>query len=253
MEASTGIEPVYTDLQSVSLSEAPGTASDSWGYTMAQSYHGMTDVVVCFTTGTAIKTDRGEVTVECLAVGDRVLTLDNGYQPVRWIGARHLTAAQLAAFPKLRPIRIRQGALGRGLPASDLLISPQHRVLLRSKLAERMFGTREVLAAAKQLLGIAGVEVAEDVTEVTYWHFLCNRQEVVFSNGALTESLYTGPEALKSLPQEAREEIFTIFPDLRSPAAGTAPDTARLLLKGREARSIVRRLVKNAKPALGPA
>jgi hypothetical protein len=139
------------------------------------------------------------------------------------------------------------------LPESDLLVSPQHRVLIRSKVAKRMFGEHEVLAAAKQLLDIEGVEVAEDVTEVTYWHFLCSRHEVVFSNGAMTESLYTGAQALKSFPPEVIEEIVSIFPELETWGEDECPDGARILLKGREARSLAGRIAKNSKPLLEAA
>jgi hypothetical protein len=237
-------------VQSVSLSQAPGTESNDWGYAMYQPYHDMNNLVVCFTAGTRIKTDRGEVAVECLAVGDRVLTLDNGYQRIRWIGSRDLGARELAAAPNLRPVRIRAGALGDGLPATDLTVSPQHRVLIRSTVAARMFGTREVLAPARQLLGLPGVGIAQDMEAVSYWHFLCAQQEIVFSNGALTESLYTGAEALKALPPEALAEIFALFPELRRQPSSEDEDAARRLLKGRETRDMVRRLVKNAKPAL---
>ena len=103
-------------------------------------------------------TDRHPGARITLAEGDLVRTLDHGLQPVRWVGARRLSAAELAAAEKLRPIRIRAGALGPGTPRADLLVSPQHRVLVRSRIAQRMFGTDEVLVAAKQLLQIDGID-----------------------------------------------------------------------------------------------
>src|SRR5699024_4503957 len=108
----------------------------------------------CFTDGVMISTDTGTIRAGDIAVGARVLTLDNGLQEVRWTSSRRLTARELAANPKLRPIRIRAGSLGNQMPATDLLVSPQHRVLVRSQIAMRMFGTDEVLVAAKQLLEI---------------------------------------------------------------------------------------------------
>ena len=53
-----------------------------------------------------------------------------------------------------RPIRIRAGTLGNGLPEADLIVSPQHRVLVRSGIARTLFGADEVLVAAKQLLAL---------------------------------------------------------------------------------------------------
>lgn len=202
--------------------------------------------IPCFCRGTLIATDRGEIAVEKLAVGDLVQTRDHGLQPVRWIGGRALDALDLAAAPNLRPIRIRAGALGRGLPLSDLMVSPQHRVLVRSAIAQRMFGAPEVLVAAKQLLAIAGIEqVAAEAVE--YFHILFDRHEIVLSNGAETESLYTGAEALKSVGPAARDEILTLFPELRDgPAAAARP-----LVPGGKARQMAERHARNGKALNG--
>ncbi|SIQ15586.1 Ca2+-binding protein, RTX toxin-related [Paracoccus thiocyanatus] len=202
--------------------------------------------VVCFLRGTLIKTEDGEVPVEQLEPGMKVMTLDHGMKALRWIGKRVLTAQELAEQPKLRPIRIRAEALGERLPERDLIVSPQHRVLLRSAVARRMVGEAEVLLAARHLIGLDGIEVVEDMAEVEYWHFMFDRHEVVFSNGAPTESLYTGPEAMKALGPEAREEILTIFPELAQPQP-QAPVAARLLMRGRQGRNLVQRLVANGK------
>ena len=131
---------------------------------------------ICFVSGTQIVTSRGRINIENLRVGDLVLTMDSGFQPIRWMGSRKLDAIDLRVHAKFRPIRIRAGALGDGLPDQDLLVSPQHRILVRSKIALNMFGREEVLAAAKQLLLIEGIEVAEDVSDVEYWHILFEKQ-----------------------------------------------------------------------------
>ena len=199
--------------------------------------------VVCFTLGTLIETVRGAVAIETLSVGDLVLTKDNGPQPIRWIGRRTLSGPSLAE--NLRPILIRKGALGRNTPSSDLLVSPQHRVLVRSKIAQKMFGTREILVAARQLCQIDGIDIANPA-EVTYIHMLFDRHEVVISNGAETESLFTGLEALKSVGPAARDEIFAIFPELRD--HDYAPEPARMLASGRMARKLAVRHEQNGRP-----
>ena len=193
--------------------------------------------IPCFTTGVRLATSKGQRPVEKLAVGDLVLTADNGLQPVRWIGTRTLDAVDLAASPSLRPIRIRKGALGDRLPKRDLLVSPQHRMMVRSAVAQALFGTDEVLVAAKHLLSLDGVELAEDVTEVTYVHVLFDRHEVVYAEGAQSESLYTGEQALRAVGDSARAEIFALFPEL---AAGTVPG-ARKFLTGRQGRDLAAR------------
>lgn len=198
-----------------------------------------TVAVPCLARGTLIETPRGPVPIEALAVGDLVMTRDRGAQPLRWIGAKTLGASTLMLHENLRPIRIAAGALGAGTPAADLVVSPQHRMLVRSKIAQRMFGAAEVLVAAKQLLELDGVEIARDLSEVEYFHILFDRHEVVIANGAETESLYTGAEALKSVGPAAVEEIFAIFPELRD--ADEPAEAARMLVPGRMGRKLAER------------
>ena len=200
--------------------------------------------VVCFGADAMIATADGPVPAGALKVADMVLTRDNGYQPIRWVGQRTLDAATLAANAQLRPIRIRTGALGQGLPTSDLIVSPQHRILVRSKIAERMFGHCEVLVAAKQLMVTEGIDIADDLESVTYVHFLFDAHQIVLSNGAETESLYTGAEALKSVPREAQEEILAVFPEL---AEGNARPAVREMLSGRMGRKLAQRHAQNGK------
>jgi len=199
---------------------------------------------VCFCDGTLIETDRGPRAIESLQPGDKVLTRDNGFQPLRWIGQRRLGAADLAAAPNLRPVRIKAGALGPGCPATDLAVSPQHRLLVRSRIARRMFGADEVLVAARHLCGLPGIAEIETATEVCYLHMLFDRHEIVQANGAPAESLHTGPMALRSLSPQARHEIFALFPELRG---GTCPrQPARPLIEGRRGRQMAQRHLRNA-------
>ena len=201
--------------------------------------------VTCFTRGTMIATDLGEVAIEDLRQGDMILTRDEGFRPLRWIGRSRLGAMELSLKPQLRPIRIRAGALGHGLPTSDLVVSPQHRVLVSSVIAERMFGDREVLVAAKHLTEIDGIEIVEDGSAVEYWHFLLDEHQIVLSNGAATESLYTGPEALKAVSVESRREILELFPQLADLDHAALAQPARQLIPGRRARRLAERVARN--------
>lgn len=207
------------------------------------------DVFPCFLSGTMILTPDGEIPVDALKQGDMVFTRDNGPRPIRWIGSRELGTDVLRRKPNLRPIRIGAGALGNGTPSADLLVSPQHRVLVRSRIAERMFDEPEVLVAAKQLLCLDGVEVATDLPTARYFHFLFDHHEVVFSNGAETESLYTGPQALLSIGAQARAEILTLFPELSD--ITHRPRPARVLVPGRRARKLADRHASNRKALVG--
>ena len=205
--------------------------------------------VPCFTVGTLIATTAGDRPIEDLSKGDLVLTADHGPQPIRWIGSRTLTRAQLQAKPRLRPICIAAGALGADLPLRDLRVSPQHRMLVRSAIAVRMFDTQEVLIPAHKLVGVPGIMVDEKADGVTYYHMLFDCHEILTAEGAPTESLFTGPEALKGIGPEARAEIFELFPEMRAP--DRSPVAARLIpARGRQTRHMIHRHVKNAQPLI---
>lgn len=109
-----------------------------------------------------------------------------------------------------------------------------------------MFGADEILVAAKHLLAVDGLEIADDLATVTYVHLMFDRHEIVISNDAQTESLFTGPEALKALPPAAVDEIMTLFPELRDVGQQFVP--ARPLAPGRPARRLVDRHAIHGKP-----
>ncbi|WP_170426634.1 Hint domain-containing protein [Ruegeria arenilitoris] len=203
---------------------------------------------LCFTRDTLIQTQNGPVPVQDLRTGDRIKTQDNGLQPIRWIGRRRFGSAVLSDDPRRRPVRILAGALGGGLPARDLLVSRQHRMLVQSKIAERMFGTSEVLIPAIKLTAVPGVFVDDSVDSVEYFHLLFDQHEIVFAENAPSESLFTGPEALRTLDPEARREIFDIFPELAK--TSHAPEPAHFIPKGRQQSQLIARHLKNNKPLL---
>ncbi|KAB7615477.1 hypothetical protein F9L33_01545 [Amylibacter sp. SFDW26] len=184
------------------------------------------NVIVCFTRGTMIVTDQGEKKIEDLKVGDMVLTKDNGLQEMKWIGSRTVPAQGNFA-----PIMIKAGALAND---RDLMVSPQHRMVVEGWQSELLFGEREVLAAAKHLVNNDTIYVNEG-GEVEYFHMLFDHHEIVFANGAASESFHPGEVGINALTDEARDEIFTLFPELRDDATSYGP-AARTSLKGHEAK-----------------
>lgn len=200
----------------------------------------------CFTPGTLIETAAGPVPVERLRPGDLVVTRDHGLQPLRWIGSTFVSARRLDLQPNLRPVLIPAGALAAGIPARDLLVSPQHRVLVTSRITVRMFEQDEVLVAAKHLIGTGGITAQDPAKGVTYLHLLFDRHEVIRSNGAWSESFFVGPQMHKAGDRAIMAEITTLFPQLRTPVP------ARRMLSGREARQLAMRHTKNRRELVSP-
>lgn len=195
--------------------------------------------VVCFTPGTMIATPRGEVSVENLRVGDKVITRDNGIQEIRWMGAKEMGWHDFALNPHLRPIMVKAGSLGHGLPERDMMLSPNHRLLVANDRTALYFDEHEVLVAAKHLIGGKGVQQVESVG-TTYYHFMFDQHEVVLSNGAWTESFQPGDYTLKGLGNAQRSELLELFPELKAPAGLESYQAARKTLKKHEARLLVR-------------
>jgi hypothetical protein len=191
-------------------------------------------VIPCFTPGTRVATPKGEVAVERLRVGDRVLTRDNGIKTIRWFGQKKLDHLQLKALRELRPIEIKAGALGGGQPERDMKVSPMHRMLVRSDVARAHFGQSEVFVAAMDLVKLDGISIAE-VPYVTYVHFMCDHHEVVLSDGTWSESFQPGDLSLKGMDQRQREELFGLFPDLAAQEGVAQYRPARRTLDRNEA------------------
>ncbi|WP_277017648.1 Ig-like domain-containing protein [Lentibacter algarum] len=207
--------------------------------TSTMAFEEIENVVPCFTPGTAIATPRGERLVEDLKVGDKIITRDNGIQEIRWMGQKTLSGHELARSPNLRPILIQKGALGNNLPEHDILVSPQHRILINNERTSLYFEETEVLAAAKHLTELKGVDEVGTLG-VTYVHFMFDNHEVVLSNGAWTESFQPGQSVIDGLGTEQRDEIFQLFPELKTEEGIKDYTAARRALKKHEAKLLVR-------------
>jgi hypothetical protein len=195
---------------------------------------------VCFAAGTLIDTAAGPRRIETLVAGDRVRTRDHGLQPVRWIGACHVRAAEMRRRPQLAPVRIARGALGAGLPSRELVVSPQHRLLLQSRISDRMFGIGGVLVPALRLAELPGVSRETAARDVRYFHLLFDAHEIVFAEGCPAESLLIGPMARRLLSPEAQAEIDALFPGL---IGAGAMEPARAIAAPHRARRLVARHV----------
>lgn len=199
------------------------------------------DPPACLTTDTLVMTDRGPRPVQTLAAGDRVLTRDEGLQPILWRGMRHYDAAGLDLMPQHRPIRIAAGALGidgtgRPCPDRDLVVSPQHRILLASRIAVRMLAQPEVLLPARRLVGLPGITVQAATQGVTYWHLLLERHQIILTENAWTESFLPGRAAMQAFGPAEQQCIIALAPGLVQ-----VPQPARPIPAGHVQRRLIQR------------
>ncbi|MEM7075932.1 MAG: Hint domain-containing protein [Pseudomonadota bacterium] len=193
------------------------------------------ETIICFTPGARILTPGGARPVETLRAGDLVITRDHGPQPVRWIGA-----SSVSGRDRFAPVGITPGVLEGA--QRTLRVSPQHRVLVRGYTAQLLFGEPEVLVAARHL--VDGVRVRRmPCAAVTYIHLLLDRHEVIFADGAATESFHAADLGLSALSPGARESLFAACPALRADPSAHGP-TARPCLRAHEGR-----LLRAAPPA----
>lgn len=197
--------------------------------------------VVCFAAGTRIDTPHGPVAVEHLSAGQEVSVMDGGRAPILYIRRRVLTGAALLARPNLRPVHIAAGALGTGVPRRAVVVSPQHRVLIRSKIAERMFNAAEVLVPAGKLTALDGIAQLCPPEGVIYYHLLCQNHEIVTSDGLASETLMRGAQVMEGLDPAARRVLRLL------PGAGRGPVRPICERRGQIDRLIARH-VKNGQP-----
>ncbi|MEX0304153.1 MAG: Hint domain-containing protein [Leisingera sp.] len=181
--------------------------------------------IICFTAGTRIATTAGLRAIETLRPGDLVVTRDNGLQPVRWI-----SQSTVPAKGSLAPVRIPAGLFGA---ERDLLVSPQHRMLYTGASAALLSGDSEVLVSALHLVNGTSIR-QQSGGMATYVHVLFDRHEIIYAEGAPSESFHPGAQAVSALDAPVREELFRIMPDLRW-CTGTYGDTARQCMARHEA------------------
>lgn len=181
--------------------------------------------MACFVAGTLIDTASGERPVEVIKPGDLVMTRDHGLQPVRWVGSQ-----TVRGHGRLAPVRIARGAFGA---SRDVMISPQHRILISGWQVELYFGEDEVLVPAKSLIDGRDVcQVPMDI--VRYVHILFDAHQIVSTCGVDSESFYPGQLGLGALANETAQELFALFPELRDrPEIYGAP--ARAIQSGPQA------------------
>jgi hypothetical protein len=192
--------------------------------------------LLCFMQGTLIATPDGERAVEALTIGDLVLTADGATAPVRWIGRRGLHAygpdGYLRADPlRVMPIRIKAGALAAGLPRRDLLVSPDHALLIddiliqAGALVNGVSITREHRLPERFTfyhveLAHHALILAEGLPAETFVDYV---DRLAFDNWAEHEALYGSETSIAEMPYPRAQSHRQVPPEIRE----------RLLARGR--------------------
>ncbi|MEP2718735.1 Hint domain-containing protein [Pseudophaeobacter sp.] len=154
---------------------------------------------VSFTRGTRITLATGaQKPIEELQAGDRILTRDDGVQELRWIGQ-----STARAVGRMAPVLIRAGALNN---ANDLLVSPDHRLMVYQRQDALGTGCPELLLRARDLVNGDTVMV-QDGGFVDYFHLLFDRHHIVYAEGIAAESLFLDALTQPALPDEILTRI----------------------------------------------
>jgi Hint domain-containing protein len=212
----------HSDIALVAGQEYVKTGGNSIG---SAPYSSLATQPVCYAKGTLIDTPNGPTPVESLKPGDLVWTLDHGSKPVRWIRIEAQPLDAVGADAK--PVLIAAGALGAKLPARDLIVSPQHRILVGGHRQLQQWFKTEAFVPAKSLTRLQGIRHMRGKTNITWIHFAFDRHEIVTANGCLAESLLFGPMVVNGLTAAELRAVTDIYGPARTPGAALNGPPAR--------------------------
>ena len=187
--------------------------------------------VVCFAAGTRLETCNGAGLVEDIVAGDKVITKDGGAREVLWVGMRHISRARLMTSPGLRPVRISAGAIGLDRPSEDLLVSPDHCVVVSNAMTRDIWDEPEVLVAARDLVSWPGISRLRTSQSVTYYHLMLEEHGILIANGMEAESFHPGAAKLTAIAEDQRARLFDIMPELERRATNYGRPARRVLDK----------------------
>ena len=101
---------------------------------------------------------------------------EGGLAPIVWIGHRRVDCLRHPRPEEVRPVRVRAGAFGAGLPARDLRLSPDHALFVD-----------DALIPVRHLVDGVAV-VRETVAAVRYFHVELPAHDIVLAEGLPCES-----------------------------------------------------------------
>jgi hypothetical protein len=164
-----------------------------------------TEIIVCYLRGTRVRTPEGEVAIETLSIGDRLLTRFGGLQRIKWIGRQSFAARFLAANRAQWPVRIKAGALGHARPARDLYVSSGHSMLVEDRLI-----------LARNLINGVTITQSTPTDDIHYYQIEFEAQDCILAEGSWSES-YADDAVLRHQFHNVAE-FWALFPDYVPPA-----------------------------------
>lgn len=199
-DADGNIYLVYPDGTLGTLSSATNIT-----FVITETAYDLTNLtaVVCYAEGTRILTDRGEVAVEQINSGDRLIDHRGRAIPVVW--RANMTCGMAAS--RFHPIEIAAEALGPGRPARTTYVSQQHRIALDAASLGIDSPDGIVMVAAKALINGTTIRVVNFDRTINYHHLLCHRHIACFAEGMMSETLLIGDMSLRALSGRDRQQI----------------------------------------------
>ena len=165
--------------------------------------------------GTNLRTPAGLRRIEILRPGDLVVTRGHGLQPILMIWKRTLTRADIALNPSLAPICLKPRAIGPMMPQRDLLVAPDHRLLIPGFRLAGKEGATPVLAEAQALAGSSDAVFSDTGrASVTYHQLVFANHEIFAAEGLPVASFLADPAGLDALGGAYRSELEQLHPGL---------------------------------------
>lgn len=132
--------------------------------------------LACYVSGTKILTERGEVAVEKLQIGEMVVTAGGALRPIKWIGHRAIDCSRHPDPEIVWPVRVARSAFGDNMPTADLWLSPGHQIV-----AEGVLIPIKLLENGKSI-------AQHERSKVEYWHVELDRHDILLAQGMPAES-----------------------------------------------------------------
>ncbi len=180
--------------------------------------------------GTDLRGPFGARHIEHVRPGDMIVTRTGGLQPVRFAWSRTLAPEQMRDNPALAPVRLRPRAIGPMMPQRELIVAPDHRLLIPGYRIAGAEGEAGVLVEAIEIAGRGrGASATTSEAPVTFYQLVFDSHQILTANGLPVESFLPTPSALASLDPELRAALLERFVTLGKEPGAYPPASFRVM------------------------